>query len=610
MRRAVCVAAALLWMTAAAAAEVERVEILRREAFAGGMSFGTTGAYEKIVGRLHYRVDPRHAANQRIVDLALAPAGPDGWVRFTGDFLLLKPVDLAKGNHRLLYEVNNRGGLGMLPRFNLAVGSNDPSSPEHAGNGFLMAQGYSLLWSAWNWDVLPGGGRLQIELPVATDGGRPISGRVVSEIVVDRRSASEPLAWGNSRCYPVADPDAADAVLTVRDGQRGARLPIPRARWRFARADGDRVVPDPASLWIDGGFDPGRIYELVYTARDPRVVGLGLAAIRDSIAFFRFAARDSAGTPNPLVAADPAGRLRPDPAHAYIFGISQSGRVIQHMLWQGFHVDERGRLVFDGAMPHVPGGGKGAFNHRFAQTTRHPSEFEDHQAFADVFPFVPGPQTDPMTGETGDVLAVAKALGKVPRVMYTGTSTEYWTRSASLVHTDVTGTRDAVLDPAVRLYVIAGGPHQNSRTSAQTGYAHPGNPLDHSAPLRALLVALDAWVAAGTAPPSSVYPRLDRGELISASRHKDTFPAIPGARHPGTMLQPPRLDFGPRFRTTGIAEVLPPVFGPAYVALVPAADTDGNDVGGIRTPDVSVPLGTYLVSVAKPVKTASPRVGW
>ncbi len=595
MRRIV-LAWMLVTVTAAGAfAEVERVEVLRRESFANGTAYGPVGAYEKIVGRLHYRVDPRNAANSRIVDLRLAPVGRDGWVHFTGDFILLKPVDLAKGNHRLLYEVNNRGSLAMLARFNLAAGSNDPSTAAHAGNGFLMRQGYSLLWSAWNWDVLPGGDRLQIELPVAFERGAPISGRVVSEIAVERRSQAEPLAWGTSRCYPVADPLATDAVLTVRDHADGPREPIGRDRWRFAREQGGLAVPDATSLWLDGGFAPGRLYELVYTARDPRVVGLGLAAIRDAMAFFRFAVQDRAGNRNPLAVRRADGRWTADSAKAYIFGISQSGRVIQHMIWQGFHVDEHQRMVFDAAMPHVPGGGKGSFNHRFAQTTRHPSEFEDHQAPADFFPFVPGPQTDPVTGATGDVLAVAKALGRVPLVMYTGTSSEYWVRSASLLHTDVTGTTDADLDPRVRVYFIAGGQHQNSRSAARSPlYQLPGNPLDHSAPLRALLVALDAWATAGTLPPASEYPRLDREELVTVAAHKASFPAIPGGYHPGVLLQPPRLDFGPRFWTEGIADIVPPRLGPAYVTLVPAVDHDGNERAGIRTPDVAVPLGTYM----------------
>jgi hypothetical protein len=539
------------------------------------------GPYEKIKGRLYYWVDPDKEANARIVDLRLAPRSARGRVEFAGDFVLLKPVDLAKGNHRLLYDVNNRGGLVMLSRLNDAAGSNDPSTPAHAGNGFLMKQGYSLLWSAWNWDVAPGGGRLQIELPVASNGGRPITGRVVAEITVDRPSRSEAFAWGNSRCYEVADPqDHSTAVLSVRDEQRAARVEIPRQRWRFA---------DATHLALDPGFEPGRIYELIYVAKEPRVVGLGLAAIRDAIAFFRWSARDHEGTPNPLTLDG-----RPDAERAYVFGVSQSGRVIQHMLFEGFHVDERGRMVFDAAMPHVAGGGKGSFNHRFAQTTRHASHHEDHQYPADFFPFNLAPQTDPVTGQSGDVLAVAKELGKVPLLMYTGTSTEYWTRSTSLLHTDVTGTKDAAVDERSRIYFVAGARHGNSTSRSREIYEHPGNTLDHSPPLRALLLALDYWATAGTKPPDSLYPRIDRGELVSAAEHRRRFPAIPGLRHVGANLQPPRLDFGPRFWSEGIIDRQPPAFGEPYVTLVPNVDKDGNELGGIRLPDVSVPLGTYM----------------
>jgi len=568
-----------------APAEVVRIEVSSREPFAGGQAFGAVGAYEKVRGRLHYAVDPASPPNARIVDLGRAPRDASGRVAFAGDFVLLKPVDPAKGNHRLLYEVNNRGNLGMLSRFNRAAGSNDPAAVEHGGNGFLLRQGYTLVWSAWNWDVLPGDGRLQIDLPIATDGGKPITGRVAAEIVVNQRSVTEPLAWGNSRCYEVVDASTnADAILTVRDDQRAARIEIPRDRWRFA---------DSTHVHLPGGFEPGRIYELLYTARDPRVVGLGLAAIRDTLSFFRFATGDPAGNPNPLARAMVGGPARPDAEKAYIFGISQSGRVIQHMLFEGFHVDEAGRMVFDAAFVHVAGGGKGSFNHRFAQTTRHPSPLEDHQYPADFFPFVPGPQTDPVTGETGDVLAVAKAMGKLPRLFYTGTSTEYWTRAASLLHTDAAGTRDASLDERVRVYFIAGAQHTIAGAGARRQYQNPVNDLDHSPPLRALLVALDRWVTSGAMPPASVYPRIDRDELVTVDAWRRHFPAIPGVGLPSANLAPPRLDLGRRFRTEGIVDQVPPGFGPAYVTLVPDVDADGNERAGIRLPEVAAPLGTF-----------------
>jgi hypothetical protein len=574
-----------LLAAASASAEVVRIEVSSREPFAGGQAFGAVGAYEKVRGRLHYAVDPASPANARIVDLGKAPRDASRRVTFTGDFVLLKPVDLAKGNHRLLYEVNNRGNLGMLSRFNRAAGSNDPAAVAHAGNGFLLRRGYTLAWSAWNWDVLPGDGRLQIALPIATDGDKPITGRIAAEIVVNQRSDTEPLAWGNSRCYEVVDASTnADATLTVRDDQRAARTEIPRDRWRFA---------DATHVHLPGGFEPGRIYEVVYTARDPRVVGLGLAAIRDTLSFFRFAAGDASGNPNPMARADAGRPGRPDAEKAYIFGISQSGRVIQHMLFEGFHVDEAGRMVFDAGLVHVAGGGKGSFNHRFAQTTRHPSPLEDQQYPADFFPFVPSPQTDFLTGETGDVLAVAKAMGKLPRLFYTGTSTEYWTRAASLLHTDVTGTRDAALDERVRVYFIAGAQHTIAGAGARRQYEHPVNDLDHSPPLRALLVALDLWVTSGATPPASVYPRIDRGELVTVDAWRRHFPAIPGVRLPSANLAPPRLDLGPRFRTEGIIDQVPPAFGPAYVSLVPDVDADGNERAGIRLPEVAAPRGTF-----------------
>ena len=310
MTRLLFIVALVSSLCGPAFAEVERVEVLRRESFAGGMRFGAVGPYEKVVGRLHYRVDPRNPANARIVDLKYAPVDAQGQVHFVGDFILLKPVDLSKGNHRLLYEVNNRGGLAMLARFNLAAGSNDPAAPEHAGNGFLMRQGYSLLWSAWNWDVLPGGGRLQIELPVAIERRR-----------AHHRAASCPRSSWTGAARVSRSPGAtaaaipcwirtpADSVLTVRDEQRAPRQPIPRTQWRFARDEGGKPVADRGVLVARRRLRARAHLRTRLHRRDPRVVGLGLAAIRDAIAFFRFADKDAGGTPNPL-AVDGRRRTR------------------------------------------------------------------------------------------------------------------------------------------------------------------------------------------------------------------------------------------------------------------------------------------------------------
>lgn len=577
--------------------EVVRIEILSRETFAEGMEFGDVGAYEKIRGRLHYAVDPGNWANRRIVDIDLASRNAEGLVEFVGDFFLMKPIDLSKGNHRILYDVNNRGNLLMLSSMNNARHSNNPSTRVHTGNGFLMRQGYSLLWSAWNWDVRPGYDRLQIELPFATDNGKPIIQKIAAEIVLstDRTDIkSQPLAWGNSRCYPALDMEDRNGVrLTVRDEPRGKKTEILHDRWRFARVTEDGVVPDPTYLYIESGIQPGKIYELVYSVKDPRVVGLGLAAVRDAISFFRFESRDKQGTPNPLAVNKYGVTEKPDPEKAYIFGISQSGRFITHTIFEGFHVDEKDRMVFDGARIHVAGGGKGGFNHRFAQTTHHPSHLEGNYMPADFFPFNYAPHTDPVTGRSGDVLAMAKQMGKIPYIMITNNALEYWTRSASLIHTDVTGKSDADVHENVRIYMTNGAPHGSAGSRRQTIYEHPANTIDHTPVLRALLVALDRWITDGVEPPLSEYPRIDKAELITAEAHKKHFPKIPGMRHPGRNLKPPRVNYGEKFWHEGIFTVVPPEMGKPYQTLVPNFDSDGNGIGGIRLPVLQAPLGTY-----------------
>ncbi len=384
---------------------------------------------------------------------------------------------------------------------------------------------------------------------------------------------------GDSRGYPPLDLAEPGARLTVRDTPAGPRTPIPRDQWRFA---------GPTRVSYAPGFVPGRIYEVVYTARDPRVVGLGLAAIRNSISFFRFDAEDDSGMPNPL-----ASEGAPAAQAALAFGISQSARVLQHMLLEALHVDEAGRMVFEGALIHVPGGGKGSFNHRFAETTRHPSELEDQQYPVDFFPFTTTPEVDPETGAEGDLLARARARGALPKLVYTMTSTEYWTRSASLLHTDVEGEADLPLAPNARLYVFAGAQHGNWRAAVRGPYQNCGNPLDHRPPMRALLLALDAWATRGEAPPASVFPKLADGTLGSVADYRRDFPAIPQVRLASSNLQPPRLDLGPRFATQGIADRQPPDLGPPFITRVLLPDADGNDRGGVRLPEVAVPLGTY-----------------
>lgn len=524
-------------------AEVVRVEVVSRDPFPGG--------YTKISGRLFYEVDPANEANARVCDLALAPRNARGRVEFWSDFVLLAP---ERGNGRLLYDVNNRGNKLALGAFNNR-GGNDPAE----GNGFLMRQGYAVLWCGWNGDVKPGDGRLQIGLPTAKNAdGTPITGRIYAEMCVDQKTNSQPFAWGNTDPYPAVS--EADAVLTVRPTRAAPAVEVPRDRWSFT---------DAKNLTLKDGFEPGKLYELLYTARDPRVTGLGLVAVRDAVSHFK---RDT---------------IR----FAYGFGISQSGRFLNHFLHEGFNADEAGRIVFDGVMPHVPGAGKGLFNYRFAQTTRHGSQHQDVLYPADFFPFHSVAQTDPLTGRTGD--ALARSRRHLPKIMITLTSSEYWCRAASLLHTDVEGKVDAALDPNVRIYFFTGNQHGSGGSTDRGIHQNAGNPLDHRPLLRALLTALDRWVTEGHEPPPSRVPRIADGTLVDLATWSRQFPRIPGASIATSLLEPPRLDFGPRWDSEGIADLVPPKVGPVYRTLVPAVDADGNERAGVKLPDVAVPLAAY-----------------
>ncbi|MDE2782583.1 MAG: alpha/beta hydrolase domain-containing protein [Gemmatimonadota bacterium] len=579
--------------------QVVRVEIDKRAPFAGGHAFGDTGPYEKIVGRLHIEVDPDHPANSRVSDLGLAPTNERGRVEVWTDFFLLKPLDAGRGNGRLLYDVANRGNKVALGTFN-GGGGNDPSTLEDAGDGFLMEQGYSILWSGWSGDVQAGNDRVQIGVPVARNaGGSSIVGRIYAELestvyglyianvlepgsdAAMRGYHSLPFDWGSSLPYPSVELDNSSATLVKRPRRGAEGAEIPRDKWSFGRLENGAVVPDPSWVYVEEGFEPGWLYDLVYEGRDPRVTGLGLAATRDVISFFRHATEREGPRANPL-----AGTVE----LAYGYGGSQSGRFLHHFVYEGFNADPGGRIVFDAIMPHVAGAGKGIFNHRFGQTTRHGSHHEEGLYPSDFFPFNSVRQRDPVTGASGSMLDRARASGHVPRVFFTQTSTEYWSRAASLLHTDVEGKVDADIDQSVRIYMIAGTAH-NSMTGG--AYQSPVNRATTRPAMRALLVALDRWAADGVEPPASRYPRIDDGTLVDLAAFREGWPRIPGAAAPEGHYRPLRLDPGPRWYTEGIADDVPPKIGPAFETLVPMVDADGNELAGIRLPHVAVPLATW-----------------
>ncbi|HLX44268.1 MAG TPA: alpha/beta hydrolase domain-containing protein [Bryobacteraceae bacterium] len=555
-------------LTATAAdAKVVKIRVERREAVLGGKPFGAAGPYEKLVGKIEFALDPSTPANAAIVDLALAPRGKRGEVEFTADFYLLKPVDSGRGNGRLLYEVGNRGGKALLRTFQKALGSADPKTAAEFGDGRLMTLGYSLLWMGWQWDVPEG--MMRMDMPIATDHGNKITGLVRGNFIPNAKSDSGPLTDRGHRAYPVDDPASSENVMTVRDRPTDAPRVVSREKWRFL---------NDSSVAVDGGFELGRIYDVVYRARDPRVVGCGLAGTRDLISFLKRAD----GAENPLHGI----RV------AYGWGVSQSGRFLRHFLYEGFNEDEQGRIVFDGVIDEVGGAGRGSFNHRFAQASRDAEQFFNIFYPVDMFPFTDGPETDPLTGATGALLTRAEARHVAPKMFHILSNSEYFNRAGSLIHTDPAGQHDIDPPSSVRIYAIAAGPHYVGPwpPAPVGGTAAPLSTLDRTPVVRALLTAMDAWVTESAEPPASRYPRISDGTLTRPEAAG--WPKIPDLRLPPPMLITYRLDFGPHW-SKGIVGFEPPHVGKPYGGLVPEVDQDGNARAGIRLPSVQVPVATY-----------------
>ena len=580
---------ALLLLCGRAHADVDRIEVLERTVLADGKSFGNVGPYERLRGRLYFAVEAAAAENQAIADIRLAPRDSQGRVTFAADFILLKPLDATRGNGRVLFEPANRGDFTLLSTLNDAPANNLPLSAADAGNGFLMEQGYAVLAVGWSWDVPLGAGRLRADLPVASDGGKPIIGRATGEISVAQQVPFARYAAAGTIGLEPASLDDGNDTLTVRETALGARTPIAANRWHYGYDADGHTIADPAFITLDGGFKPGLIYTLTYTVRGPRVAGLGLAGIRDALEFFRHEKTDHTGAPNPLAAG---GADLPKAVVA--FGSTQSARVLQSMVYYGLAADGRARMAFDGAVVNAAGAGRGSFNTRFAQSARAFSPDLDLDFPGDGFPFATATQTDSVTNATGSILDRAAPSGGVPKLFYINSATEYWAHGASLTHTAVDGSADLAPDARARIYMIAGGAEALTPAPDRGTLANCRDPLDYRPLLRAMLLHLDGWVTLKKEPPPSMLPQLADGSLGHLAQYLEKFPKIPGQRSPTRTLEPPRLDFGARFANDGVAEFVPPHVGKTFTVLVPLADADGLDKGGIRLPAISVPLGTYV----------------
>jgi hypothetical protein len=576
------------------------LEILDCSSFAEGHAFGDTGAYEHLLGRAHYAVDPKGAAQAVVTDIDMAPVNGDGLVEFSADFLMLRPKDRNRGNKRVFFDYGNRGNLRALQFFNDAPHSNDPKTLEHAGNGFLFRRGYSFVWGAWQGDLLPGDDRLTMRLPVATENGKPISGPVRQEFTPVAPTLCFPLSGrAGTRSHSAVSLDTAKARLTKRRYPHNERVPIPPHEWQFAQAlsgaavtgeshnrgaEETAIMPSDSFVYMPTGFQPGWIYELVYEGRDPLVMGLGHVAVRDLVSFLKYGEKDTAGNPNPL----------PPVEKAYGWGRSQTGRCIRDFIYLGFNADANGRKVFDGVMPHVAGAGRMWLNHRFANAVSMAGQqYEDHSILADRFPFSYATSTDHLTGRTD---AILKRPETDPHVMHSQSATEYWQRRGSLVHTDTQGN-DLEQPANVRCYLWSSSQHSSSPlpiTPDKGICQNYNNIVSTSMLFRAMLDAMDAWVTNGTPPPDSRIPMRQDGTLATYQEWREKFPRIPGQMLSAGPARLPLLDHGPDVERGVLSKEPPEVLNPdGYVVLIPLTDADGNDIAGVRAPMVQAPLGTY-----------------
>jgi hypothetical protein len=563
-----------------------RLEFESKTPFAGGKSFGSVGAYERLLGMVFFAIDPSEKDLPFVCDLEFAPRNADGLVEFKAVIDIVKPVDMSKSNRKLLFDFSNRGGRGAFTRLN--DGGGDYSKENCAGNGFLNQQGYTVVTAGWQGDLVYTGSNVVAFVPEARLNGQPLRGKVRQEFISDKRGVlSMPVSGAaNIQCYPVLD--RAKATLTLREKEADARVAVPASDWELAKAkevDGKiELTPSNTDLYIKGGFKAGWIYELIYDTEGSRVMGLGFLGLRDLVSFLRHGSKDFAGASNPL-----AGAID----KVYGYGASLAGRVVREFVYEGWNRDAEGRRVFDAVQTHT-GIGRLYLNMRFAQIGRYPRQHEEHSYPSERYPFNFSAVPDPFTGKVDGVL---KRPDTDPLIVHCHTSSEYWERHGSMTHTDPRDGSDVEIPPNVRMYMLAGSPHAAiaADNPKWVGQLPPSN-FSPQPFLRACLVLMDRWASAGVPPPPCRVPRRSEGQLVSPDAALKKFPKIPGVNLPATPSRLPLWNYGPDFDERGIMSIFPPeaVAGKEYPIQVPQVDADGNDLGGVRYPDMQAPIATYI----------------
>jgi hypothetical protein len=553
-----------------------------------GREFGSAGRFEKLSGRAFGEVDPSDPLNAGIAFIQEAPRNARGRVEYAVDISIIQPLDTSRGNGTLLYDVVNRGARRAFDVFHLGEhGGNNPSKAVDAGDGFLLRQGYTLVVSGWQGDVPREEGEIIADYPVANRGGSQIVRTISVELIVTRPAYTLNIGWDNGRAlksYPLVERVAARARLIRRAHADAPDEVVPRDEWSFGVCkDGKAVSFSNNDICLPAGFSPDYIYHLSYPAADPLPMGLAFAATRDVVSFLRY----DTSKANPLIAH---GAHEPQP-HAIKrtigFGRSQSGRFLKDLIYQGFNQDEAKRIVFDGAMELTSGGRLTNVNTEFAQPGRFSTALVGHYAPGDQFPFTYETLTDPVSGRTDGLLAKCRAQGACPKIMHMDSGTEPWGGRNSLVITDPLGRRDVPIPDNVRLYYFAGTQHAPVLQSRENALCqNPVNPNQYKESLRALLVAMQAWIATAKAPPPNRFPSLTERTLVKPLPQREAgFPEIPGRKYTGEANHLFINDTDALFPRH--------LQDKQYSVLVPRVDRDGNDLPGIRSVMLQVPLGTH-----------------
>ncbi len=558
-------------------ARVLSVEIIQRDTIVHGKSWGVIGPYELIKGKVFFGTDPNSSYNRKVTDIHLAPVDQDDLVRSSADLVVLKPVHHE--SELALVEVSDHGGK-FVPSiiFNGYGELQNPHDEAAFGDGLFLKQGFTFIWVGWQFDLPEDRTLLRFNTPVAKyPEGAPIIGLVRSDWRIDEPTQNLKLGHHTQSGYPVYDPSSQIHRLTKRVGRDAPRIDVDEQLWDFGRLDDDQIVLDHEWIHSQSGFEPGMIYELIYHSVDPPLVGLGLTAVRDIIAY---AKHDS-------TCAFPARK-------GIATGFSQAGRLLRHLLYQGFNIDEEGRIAYDGMMIVGAGAGRGSFNHRFGQPSRAGSRYSTFFYPTDLFPFA-GRKTMDKKHRHTDGLLNALPLPYRPKIFYVNTGYEYWNRAASLIHTTPDGKSDVKSLDNERIYHIASAQHYvDPVPTVDSPGQHQiiiGNPLQYQPNLRALLLSLKEWVHKDKDPPPSQYPTIAEEQLVSIQAID--YPNIPSFNPSHVIHNAYRADYGGNWYR-GIITKQPPLLRDPFVSLAPQVDAFGNESAGIRNFELEVPLATYI----------------